>query len=302
MVNKRHLLGLVVMALSLGLVLVGCPDPNNLEAGTDNDKLLGQWKRQGADNVKFEFKKNGMVGIDGGGDTAFSYEGITLIIRRMGKNLTGTGVLDGDTLTISGFASQGWSEFDGTFIKVGGSDGEKITFAGIASTTPYILTITGETIFELLVDGKKSTGTIESNNGGTYTLKPFGGASFTITVSSSGITAVSGTITFDDESTQAAPSEISGGGGSLAGTYQLNSDATVTAVFNSNNTWSITKTGSGGGTSSGTYTYSGTVLTITTTIGGSGTGSGVAVISGNTLVIVGDDLQGPHLTGTWTKQ
>jgi hypothetical protein len=63
--------------------------------------------------------------------------------------------------------------------------------------------------YELTVGGKKSTGTVTIKSGGVLTLTPKNSATtFTATVTSGNITAMSGTITFTDNTTAPAPAAI----------------------------------------------------------------------------------------------
>jgi len=92
---------------------------------------------------------------------------------------------------------------------------QTVTYEGDAGGVRYTLKITENTArytaqsgdsYELTVSTKKSTGTVEKNEGGTLTLKPSRGATtFTATVSSSGIDRMSGTITFDKEADGTLP-------------------------------------------------------------------------------------------------
>jgi hypothetical protein len=95
---------------------------------------------------------------------------------------------------------------------------ETVTYSGRADGKTYTLTITENTgrylakngdSYVLTVGTKTSSGTVTVNVN-TLTLKPSrpGAAAFTVTVSSSGITAMSGTITFDDGTAEPAPDSI----------------------------------------------------------------------------------------------
>jgi len=87
-----------------------------------------------------------------------------------------------------------------------------VTYQGTAGDKTYTLKITENTnraaytpqngdIYELTVGAKKSTGTVVLFTGATLTLKPYEVAiTFTVTISSSGITKIEGTITFTDGS------------------------------------------------------------------------------------------------------
>ena len=95
------------------------------------------------------------------------------------------------------------------------------TYAGTANGVLYTLTITekagkaayapqGGDSYELTAAAKTSTGTVESFVGGTFTLAPSGdsGNTFFVTVSGIGITAMSGTITWDGGATESAPANF----------------------------------------------------------------------------------------------
>jgi uncharacterized protein (TIGR02145 family) len=65
----------------------------------------------------------------------------------------------------------------------------------------------------LTVDGKTSTGTVSSFANGTFTLKPSNAeATFTATVSGDNLAEMSGTITWSDNTTEPAPSELTPAG------------------------------------------------------------------------------------------
>jgi len=96
---------------------------------------------------------------------------------------------------------------------------QTVTYTGTADGVTYTLKITENTArytaqsgdsYELTVGTKKSTGTVQSVTGGTLTLQPSreGAATFTATVSSSGITAMNGTIAFDVGDSQEAPTTV----------------------------------------------------------------------------------------------
>jgi len=73
----------------------------------------------------------------------------------------------------------------------------------------YVLIVSDNGTYELTVDGKTSTGKAKKN-GGVYTLTPSSQDAdpFTVTVDSTGVTGMGGTITFDDDTTQEAPAEV----------------------------------------------------------------------------------------------
>jgi hypothetical protein len=93
----------------------------------------------------------------------------------------------------------------------GGSSVSAATYTGTAGGATYKLTITaaGKAAYtpkegdnyELTVGGKRSTGEVDTFAGGSFTLKPKTGGTFTATVSGSGLTGMSGSITFDGDTT-----------------------------------------------------------------------------------------------------
>jgi hypothetical protein len=84
----------------------------------------------------------------------------------------------------------------------------KETFTGTADGTTYTLTITDGTSYVLTVGGKTSSGAAEKTANG-YSLTPSNSDThFTVTAGNGGITAMSGTITFTDNSTATAPAVL----------------------------------------------------------------------------------------------
>jgi hypothetical protein len=78
-----------------------------------------------------------------------------------------------------------------------------------------VLTPAKDDEYTLTADGKTSKGTVSSFTGGVLTLAPSeaedpeeGDEPFTVTVSGNGITAMSGTITWDDGDTEEAPAVL----------------------------------------------------------------------------------------------
>jgi hypothetical protein len=102
----------------------------------------------------------------------------------------------------------------------GGSEGgpQEATYTGTSGGTTYTLKITENTArytaqsgddYELTVGSKKSRGKVDNVLSGVLTLKPSNAeTTFTATVSESGLTAMSGTITWSDGEIAAAPSEM----------------------------------------------------------------------------------------------
>ncbi|MDR2758487.1 MAG: hypothetical protein LBB78_03815 [Spirochaetaceae bacterium] len=193
----------------------------------------------------------------------------------------------------------------------GGGSGTTVTYTGTASGTTYTLTITKNTSkaaytpqagdsYVLTIGGQKSSGTVQSVSGGTFTLKPASGSTFTATVSGSGITGINGTIALDGGGTVPAPGTMTGGGGDDDSSDDDDSSGggNFTGGYtpqNLNNTvwkatgYSLTFTSTteylleeiGGPKHPGTYTVSGTAITLTDSSGGSPV---TGTFSGNTLV------------------
>ena len=162
---------------------------------------------------------------------------------------------------------------------------QTVTYTGTADGVTYTLKITENTArytaqsgdsYELTVGAKKSTGTVEKNEGGKLTLKPSKGTdAFTATVNSSGITAMTGTITFDDGSPQPAPPTITPpappvtGNDPFAGTwtgkYKMDGVDYDLKYVAGNGTWLLYFNNSE--LSKGTYTFSGNTVSMKITHG-----------------------------------
>ena len=85
---------------------------------------------------------------------------------------------------------------------------ETLTYSGVVDGETYTLKITGQA-YELTIGDKKSTGAVIADESGTLTLKPAtSDTPFTATVDGTTISAMSGTITFIDGSTQSAPTAL----------------------------------------------------------------------------------------------
>ena len=82
-----------------------------------------------------------------------------------------------------------------------------VTYTGTANGETYVLKITDDTSFELTVSGKTSKG-VASKNENTWTLTPSTGAAFTVTINSTGITSIIGTITFNDGNSKVGPGTV----------------------------------------------------------------------------------------------
>jgi len=158
---------------------------------------------------------------------------------------------------------------------------QTITYEGIAAGVRYTLIITEniarytaqkDDSYELTVGAKKSTGTVQSVEGEKLTLKPSNGEAFTATVSSSDITAMTGTITFTDGSSQPAPTSITPTGNDpFAGTWDApfnEPPPDVQRIIAANRSYSMYAVMNGPPEDPrefirGTYTVSGNTVTIT---------------------------------------
>jgi hypothetical protein len=107
-----------------------------------------------------------------------------------------------------------------------GSTRDPVTYTGTAGGVTYtlkiedggaraVLTPAKDDKYTLTAGGKTSTGAVNSFTGGVLTLAPSkdSGKTFTATVSGAGITAMTGTITYDDGTTASAPSITPPSGG-----------------------------------------------------------------------------------------
>jgi hypothetical protein len=173
-----------------------------------------------------------------------------------------------------GSATMSWSggkEVDITGGGVPGS-GETVTYTGTSGGATYTLKITesaakyvaqtGDT-YELKAGSKTSTGTVIDVSGGVLTLKPSNSSTtFTLTVSGGGITAIDGTITWTDGTTETAPGTLGGGTSDLPGNITISpasgvtTGTVLTATYSGSETVSYQwkKDGGNVGTNSKTYT------------------------------------------------
>ena len=94
-----------------------------------------------------------------------------------------------------------------------------VTYTGTNGGTTYRLEITENTAraytpvagdsYELTASGKESSGKVVSYTGGVFVLKPSNSEiTFTVTVSGSSLTSISGTITWDTGSTGSGPGDL----------------------------------------------------------------------------------------------
>ncbi|MDR1047929.1 MAG: hypothetical protein LBL64_09140 [Treponema sp.] len=184
-----------------------------------------------------------------------------------------------------------------------------VTYTGIAGSSTYTLIITNDTTFVLTVDGKTSSGSAVKN-GETYTLTPAGvTVTFTVTVSGDNIRAMSGTITFSDKTTAAAPAILTppttGGSAEIVGKWLLSGGTGdyegLTLDFKSNGVLITYSPNSENWNMTLNYTYNGTSLTVSD---GTGSAAGTAILSSaGTLTLSGFDGSGaPLKDGTYTKQ
>jgi len=163
---------------------------------------------------------------------------------------------------------------------------QTVTYRGIDDNNQmYMLKITENTgraaytpqrgdSYELTVGTKKSRGTVVSYINLTITLQPSvaGATQITVTVSSSGITGMTGTITFTDGSpSETAPTTVTpstGGSDPIAGTWEGVAPGSGNSTFN-------VKTIAANGSfknylnnaeyARGTYTFAGNTVTMTIT-------------------------------------
>ena len=196
---------------------------------------------------------------------------------------------------------------------------QTVTYSGTANGETYTLIITENTngrytakngdSYVLTVGTKKSTGTV-TVNGSTLTLAPSssGASAFTVTVSSSGITAMSGTITFDDGATQEAPATVTPTpppttGNPLEGTWLEEGGTTMTIAGNTITITSADEELFG----SGTFTVNNNTITVNFTEGeeAGSTYNGTFSLSnnGNTLAMTigGENTTWTKLEGTWVS-
>jgi hypothetical protein len=194
------------------------------------------------------------------------------------------------------------------------SDSKIEVYKGTSDGTEYTLTIRDGSIYELKVGSKLSSGSVESNSNFTFILKPSGSeTTFTVMVSSSGITGMNGTITFTDNSTVQAPSSVTPGEPSSESTpfegawkgWNGDGSSEKIWVFNGNEFTAIIN---GNYNAKGTFTYTATTITITATHQWNGSSwepwSYVFElvpyeISGTNLTLTGDGNGQPFVKGNW---
>ena len=110
----------------------------------------------------------------------------------------------------------------------GGSKPQTVSYTGTIGGTDYVLKITEKNaryavqsgdVYELTAGSKKSAGTVQSVEGSVLTLKPLNkdANTFTATVSGSSLTALNGTITWTDSTTDYVSGTNNGGGGGGSG-------------------------------------------------------------------------------------
>lgn len=107
------------------------------------------------------------------------------------------------------------------------------TYTGTNGGSTYTLTVTNGTAFVLTVGDKTSSGAAVKN-GGTYTLTPTDATAFTLTVSGPGIIAISGTITFTDNSSDIVSITLTppdGDSMKLVGKWLLSGGLEITRVL-----------------------------------------------------------------------
>jgi hypothetical protein len=167
-----------------------------------------------------------------------------------------------------------------------GGNPQTVTYTGISGSTAYTLKITENTAryaaqngdyYELTAGSKKSTGTITLVVNGVLTLTPSNASiTFTVTVSGNNLSAMSGTITWNDSTTDTAPAVLTPGGNGgveekYRGLWSYNNtgedwdknkvyptfEVTASTIIYEDNTYSGIYTHGGGtlGGGSGVYTY-----------------------------------------------
>ena len=163
------------------------------------------------------------------------------------------------------------------FIGCGGDDGDNPiikTYQGTANGETYVLKI-NETdgTYVLTVGGKTSTGTV-SGSGNNLILTPTGKEPFNVTVSSSGITAITGEITFDNGDTAEGPGTVTPGASNngndpFAGTWEAEFSSPppdgykIVAANGSFSQYTVIEGEGDREFIRGTYTLTGNIITIT---------------------------------------
>ena len=156
-----------------------------------------------------------------------------------------------------------------------GSTRDPVTYTGTAGNVTYTLKIEDggaraaltpakDDKYTLTAGGKTSKGTVNSFTGGVLTLAPSkdSGKTFTAAVSGTGITAMTGTITYDDGTTASAPSITPPSGGksiTITGISGTGAPTGEVQVFISSTTNNTTNDGVA---ASGTARISGSSLTV----------------------------------------
>jgi hypothetical protein len=128
----------------------------------------------------------------------------------------------------------------------GSGGGSSVTYTGTANGSKYELTITKaaakaaytpqpEDDYVLQMGSKISSGTVVNISGSTFILKPNNSnTTFTVTVSGNGLTAMTGTIAWDNSSPEPAPETLTPGGG---GSGEADAWSAVTSLDQMNGTW-----------------------------------------------------------------
>ncbi|WP_461254901.1 leucine-rich repeat domain-containing protein [Treponema sp. R80B11-R83G3] len=125
-------------------------------------------------------------------------------------------------VAVIGFSMAACEDDGGNTLSSGNPAPQSVTYRGTAddgsiytlkiteNTARYVAQVGDTYVLNITKDGttKTSSGTVKTA-GSTLTLTPTGAtATFTVTVNDSGITAISGTITLNDNTTQEAPTDI----------------------------------------------------------------------------------------------
>jgi hypothetical protein len=256
-----------VSLFAVGLALAGCDngttDTDGPGPGTSGGSLTGTYS---GSNFTLVFTSSGWE-VQSGGNTVehgtYTLNGTTLSLTSSGQTVTGTAVVSGNTLTISGFP-QGADMLNGTYTKQqsgGGGNGTAVTLNdvtanGSSSQTTTQLTLTfSQTISGLAADDISLSGVSGvtkgslSGSGPSYTLGVSGftaGGTLSVAVSKSGYT-ISGS-----PKTVTVFYSGSGGGGGGSNT-RPNAPTGVTATAQSSTGISVSWSAVSGATSYKVY-------------------------------------------------
>jgi hypothetical protein len=132
-----------------------------------------------------------------------------------------------------------------------------LTYEGNIDGKPFVLKITNNSSFEFTVDGKTSKGTA-LKVGDNWSFTSSSGDTFTVTITSSGVTGISGTITFEDGGEMSGTFTVTQ---TLSGTYSRTTQGIVlTFTFSDNSVVFVIKDDKTE-TINATYSLSGSTIT-----------------------------------------